>query len=191
MAPVAAAAGHLAGVTASLEIGNLVPGSASSLVPPGFKPTTYLCVEYKGMAVELGNLFRARDCKLAPTIRFAPEACSQKGASAKTYYTLMLVDPESPTPGRFCRHWVLPGLQPIDDIDGTVTQTRPASTEYLGPRNESQPHRYLFLLFREPEDLSLGHDDASDTRQFDAVGFIAKHGLELIGVNWMLGLGDG
>lgn len=60
----------------------------------------------------------------------------------------------------------------------------------------SQPHRYLFLLFREPHGLALTKDDVGgeefvQRRSFDAVTFIAKHQLRLVSLNWMKGAGDG
>jgi hypothetical protein len=63
-------------------------------------------------------------------------------------------------------------------------------------RYSSDPHRYLFLLFREPEGLNLskadvGGEEFVDRRSFPAAEWTAKHGLELAGVNWMLGAGDG
>lgn len=57
----------------SLEKANLVPGSAASLIPEGFKPTTQLSVAFNGRDVSLGNLFRASECKIAPSITFSPE----------------------------------------------------------------------------------------------------------------------
>jgi phosphatidylethanolamine-binding protein (PEBP) family uncharacterized protein len=147
---------------------------------------------------------------------------------------LMLVDPDAPTPDEpkfaFWRHWVLPGLQPLRDVEGVVGETRRALTEYLapGPKDEcvlfalrrfrqvlhqslrltceklsysnndysSRPHRYLFLLFREPHGLSLSKEDVGgeefvQRRSFDTATFITRHGLKLVGMNWMLGAGDG
>ncbi len=56
--------------------------------------------------------------------------------------------------------------------------------------NRSNPHRYLFLLFREPEGLKLGKDDVGgeefvQRRSFDAAAFVMKHNLVLVGANWM------
>lgn len=56
--------------------------------------------------------------------------------------------------------------------------------------NRSNPHRYLFLLFREPPTLALtksdvGGEEFVERRSFDAAAFIAKHKLQLVGVNWM------
>lgn len=53
-----------------------------------------------------------------------------QGGSSNSY-TLLLVDPDAPTPEdpkfAFWRHWVLPGLTAKGE------QTKPALTEYLGP----------------------------------------------------------
>jgi hypothetical protein len=52
------------------------------------------------------------------------------------------------------------------------------------------------LLFKEPEDLKLekkdvGGEEFVDRRSFGAREFVEKHGLELMGVQWMRGVGDG
>lgn len=63
-------------------------------------------------------------------------------------------------------------------------------------RVSSKPHRYLFLLFREPARLSLTKEDVGgeefvERRSFKPVEFARKHGLELVGMNWMTCAGDG
>lgn len=60
-------------LSSSLAEAKLVPGSAASLIPEGFKPTTNLKVSFDGKDVDLGNLFRASECKRAPSIRFDQE----------------------------------------------------------------------------------------------------------------------
>jgi phosphatidylethanolamine-binding protein (PEBP) family uncharacterized protein len=183
----------------TLKASALVPGPAEVLVPQDFTPTTALNVSYDGRALEYGNLFRARECKLPPAISFAPEANASSAAS----YLLMLVDPDAPTPEdpkfAFWRHWVIPGLQPTHGTDGqVVAETKRALTEYLGPgpKDDSTPHRYLFLLFREPASLDLakeavGGEEFVQRRSFDPVTFIKEHELKLVSVNWMRGAGDG
>ncbi|OAQ77961.1 phosphatidylethanolamine-binding protein [Purpureocillium lilacinum] len=205
----------------SLLRADLVPGCASGLIPSDFKPSTALAVAYDGKQVELGNLFRAYECKLAPFISFEPEVRSYIPFSSPLFpihqrrkeaeranvpssasYTLMLVDPDAPTPEdpkfAFWRHWVLPGLQPLAGVDGVVAQTKPAVTDYLGPgpKDSSNPHRYLFLLFREPDGLDLTEADVGghefpQRRSFDAPAFVEQHKLTLVAVNWMRGAGDG
>ncbi|UNI17121.1 hypothetical protein JDV02_003497 [Purpureocillium takamizusanense] len=185
-------------LAASLLGAGLVPGRASGFIPADFTPGTSLSVAYDGRPVELGNLFRAYECKLAPFISFQPET----DVPSTTSYMLMLVDPDAPTPEdpkfAFWRHWLLPGLQPLAGVDGVVAQTKPAVTEYLGPgpKDSSRPHRYLFLLFREPDGLDLAEADVGgqefeQRRSFDTPAFVERHGLTLVAVNWMRGAGDG
>lgn len=54
----------------------------------------------------------------------------------------------------------------------------------------SKPHRYLFLLYREPPNLDmnkndLGGDEAEQRLHFQPSVFAEKHGLTLVGLNWM------
>ncbi|CZT08315.1 uncharacterized protein RAG0_13432 [Rhynchosporium agropyri] len=106
-------------------------------------------------------------------------------------------------PGSFKLSKVVSGLQPSKGAPGTIATeqtlaSKPALTEYLGPgpKDDSTSHRYLFLLFRKPGNLSLSKSDVGgeeffDLRSFKAAEWVAEHGLELVSVNWMLGAGDG
>ncbi|CAF3457876.1 hypothetical protein SNK03_005542 [Fusarium graminearum] len=181
----------------SLAEAKLVPGAAASLIPEGFKPSVNLRVSFDGKDVELGNLFRATECKRSPSILFDQEADAPGDAT----YMLLLVDPDAPTPDdpkfAFWRHWVLPGLRPLGSADA-VAQIQPALTEYLGPgpKDDSKPHRYLLLLYRQPSNLDLTKDDVggeefTQRRSFDTAKFVEKYDLQLVGVNWFLGAGDG
>ncbi|RYP10708.1 hypothetical protein DL764_000498 [Monosporascus ibericus] len=183
----------------SLAKANLVPGSAAGLIPADFRPTTKLEVAFGDKAVDLGNFFRAGECKQAPGVSFAfaPDATGDAGGS----YTLILTDPDAPTPDdpkfAFWRHWVVAGLKPGGG--NAVAQLKePALTEYLGPgpKDDSKPHRYLFLLFREPVGLALTKEDVGgeefvQRRSFKPAEFAKKHGLKLVSVNWMTCAGDG
>ncbi|EFQ36187.1 phosphatidylethanolamine-binding protein [Colletotrichum graminicola] len=188
---------HAQKLTSSLEQAKLVPGAAGALIPEGFEPTTKLEVSFAGKAVDAGNFFRAGECKVAPSVSFAGEA----GAPAGACYTLFLTDPDAPTPDNpqfaFWRHWVVPGLQPLSGDGGVVAQGKPALTEFLGPgpKDDSKPHRYLFLLYREPHGLDLKKEDVGgeefvERRSWKPAEFAEKHGLKLVGVNWMTCAGD-
>jgi phosphatidylethanolamine-binding protein len=123
----------------------------------------------------------------------------ETNASASTTYTLLLIDPDAPTPDdpnfAYWRHWVITSI-PAGSSD--VAQSGKILTEYLGPgpKDDSKPHRYLFLLFREPEGMKVGKEDVGgeefvQRRSFGAKEWVEKWGLQLVGVNWMLGAGDG
>ncbi|KAL4759433.1 YbhB/YbcL family Raf kinase inhibitor-like protein [Aspergillus foveolatus] len=185
---------HAQALATSLSQAALVPGSAP-LIPDNFKPTTELNVSFGEKAVSLGNLFRVSEVKSAPTVSFVKEEQAPEGQ----LYTLLLVDPDAPTPDdpkfAYWRHWVVSGLTASQGINAESAKTL---TEYLGPgpKDDSRPHRYLFLLFREPEGLALSKEDVGgeefvQRRSFQAAEWVQKHGLVLVGVDWMLGAGDG
>ncbi|KAH8432765.1 YbhB/YbcL family Raf kinase inhibitor-like protein [Aspergillus melleus] len=185
-------AAHAQDLSASLAKAGLVPGSAP-LIPDTFTPSTQVTVAFGEKVVQLGNLFRASECKTAPSVEFT----SEQDVDSSKRYTLLLVDPDAPTPDEpkfaYWRHWVVSGLAPSGESD-----SKKVLTEYLGPgpKDESKPHRYLYLLFREPEGFNLNKEDVGgeefvERRSFKAAEWVDKHGLVLVGVNWMLGAGDG
>ncbi|KAL4874582.1 phosphatidylethanolamine-binding protein [Aspergillus karnatakaensis] len=183
---------HTQSLLSSLSQANLVPGSAP-LIPDTFKPSTQLNIAFGDKAIEHGNLFRVSEVKAAPSIQFDKEP----NASGSQTYTLLLIDPDAPTPDdpkfAYWRHWVVSGLKAGEKVENVT-----ALTEYLGPgpKDDSRPHRYLLLLFREPEGLSLTKEDVGgeefvQRRSFKAAEWVQAHGLELVAVNWFLGAGDG
>jgi phosphatidylethanolamine-binding protein (PEBP) family uncharacterized protein len=127
----------------------------------------------------------------------------QAGASANTTYTFLLVDPDAPTPDdpkfAYWRHWVVSSIPSSGDATNDAAKSGKTLTEYLGPgpKDDSKPHRYMFLLYREPEGLreltkeDVGGEEFVQRRSFGAKEWTVKFGLELVGVNWMLGAGDG
>ncbi|KAI0402718.1 phosphatidylethanolamine-binding protein [Xylaria palmicola] len=180
---------HAAALTASLAKADLVPGVAAGLIAEGFRPTTKLNVRFGDKALALGTFLRAGECKQAPTVTFSTEP----GAPQDAAYSLMLMDPDAPTPDdrkfAFWRHWVLSGLRP----EGAAAAADVSElTVYLGPGpgEASKPHRYLFLLYREPEGWSISKEDVggeefTQRRSFKPAEFAERHGLRLVGVNWM------
>lgn len=85
---------HAAALATSLTEADLVPGPASGLIPPDFKPTTHLAVTFGDKSAEVGTFFRAGECKQNPHILFGPELEAPTDSS----YTLILTDPDAPTP---------------------------------------------------------------------------------------------
>lgn len=66
----------------------------------------------------------------------------------------------------------------------------------LNRRSSSKPHRYLFLLYRAPENWQPTKDDVGGAefvqrRSFKAAEFAETHGLRLVALNWMTVAGDG
>ncbi|KAL4897074.1 phosphatidylethanolamine-binding protein [Aspergillus ambiguus] len=181
----------------SLSQSGILTPDLQPLLSPNFVPTTALTVQFGESPVSFGSFFRASECKEAPTVSFSKEA---DDPNASKRYTLLLIDPDAPTPDdpkfAYWRHWVVSGLRPAEA--GDVTDTATVLTEYLGPgpKDESKPHRYLYLLFREPEQFTLSKNDVggeefTQRRSFKAAEWVEQYGLKLVAVNWMRGVGDG
>ncbi|POR34943.1 Phosphatidylethanolamine-binding protein [Tolypocladium paradoxum] len=93
-------------------------------------------------------------------------------------------------PGPRDGHVVIPGSLPgILSLSSQHCRLRENRLNMSLSRNthtdkpSSKPHRHIFLLFREPAAMAL--------RSPDAAASVAKNKLRPVGVNWMLGAGDG
>lgn len=206
----------------SLIAANLTAG-ANPLVPSGFKPTVDLILSYGGSQVTMGNLFPTTVCTNPPNITFF----SEDPAKSSLSYTVMLIDPDAPTPqspiyADWC-HWILPGLRPTsyNEIIKTlsnssdsasdnetasdaekVIQTRMPIVPYYppSPNPRSDPHRYIFLLYREPsprldsyvalksEDIGISNTSAMTRKSFNTSLFVETYQLTLVGANWFRGV---
>ncbi|KAH6855918.1 phosphatidylethanolamine-binding protein [Chaetomium sp. MPI-CAGE-AT-0009] len=193
---------------ASLKQANLLP---SKPIPADFTPTFELTVRFPGSqaAISNGTLKRVSEVSQAPAISISTIPGSESSDPKPTRLTLLLIDPDAPTPDdpkfAYWRHWVVTGIPapsgaPLESegSEGSVVGAGRTLTAYLapGPKDESGPHRYLFLLFAEPEGLGLQAGDVGgeafvERRSFGVDGFVERHGLRLVGVQWMRGVGDG
>ncbi|CAO2647642.1 Nn.00g085640.m01.CDS01 [Neocucurbitaria sp. VM-36] len=179
----------------SLRSANLFP---SKVIPESFAPTFTLSVKFSSISPEHGSLVRVSDVDQQPIVSIT--STSSNSNSLAQSFTFMLIDPDAPTPDdpkfAYWRHWVVMNIPSTTSSD--ITKAGRTLTPYLapGPKDESQPHRYLFLLFSQPEGLKLergdvGGEEFVDRRSFRAEEFVARYGLELLGVQWMRGVGNG
>ncbi|KAF9891096.1 hypothetical protein FE257_005031 [Aspergillus nanangensis] len=169
----------------TLAQSGLLTSDLQALIPQGFSPSTELSIRFGTKPLSLGNIFRASECKEVPLVSFAKEV---DDTNASRLYTLLLIDPDAPTPDdpkfTYWRHWVVKGLRPVE-TGGPVTISD-VLTAYLGPGPKDE----------EPDNLSLSKEDIGgeefvQRRSFKAVEWVEQHGLQLVGVNWMRGVGDG
>ncbi|CAG8959728.1 hypothetical protein HYFRA_00001634 [Hymenoscyphus fraxineus] len=167
------------------------------LLPADFTPSTELVIKYGEKTVEFGNFLRTGETLEIPSVTFAAEA-TKTGST----YTLIMVDPDAPTPEdpkyAYWRHWVATGLQASSSSSENTDLSHTPVTKYFGPGPKDEvatPHRYLFLLYREPTGFKVGKEEVGgeefvDRRSFKADDFAGKFGLELVSVNWFSGVGD-
>lgn len=92
--------------------------------------------------MNLGNQLTPTKVKDIPTLKWDAE----EGA----YYTVMMVDPDAPSranPIFEFRHWL------VMNVPGTEIEKGDAITEYVGsgPPKRSGLHRYVFLVFKQPD----------------------------------------
>ncbi|KAH7381194.1 phosphatidylethanolamine-binding protein [Phaeosphaeria sp. MPI-PUGE-AT-0046c] len=175
---------------------NPPPFSPPPLIPSSFTPTLSLTITYPSLSPSSGSLIRVHQAATQPVISISPSP--PPGSN----YTFMLIDPDAPTPAdpkfAYWRHWVVSNISSANLDSDDIVKAGNTLTPYLapGPKDESGPHRYLFLLFKEPEGLEVrkedvGGDEFVERRSFGAREFVEKWGLELVGVQWMRGVGDG
>lgn len=76
-------------VVGSLKDAELVPGPAAThkVIPQDFQPRTQLDISFAGKAVDLGNLFRATECRVAPSVAFKGEV-STWSQSVVRFFTI-------------------------------------------------------------------------------------------------------
>jgi phosphatidylethanolamine-binding protein (PEBP) family uncharacterized protein len=186
----------------SLKGANLLP---SKVIPQDFTPAFHLDVRFPTRAISNGTLVRVSEVKETPSISTSAISSDSTTTPTTQKFTFMLIDPDAPTPDDpkfgYWRHWVVTNIpaQSQERKEGSVVDTGKTLTQYLapGPKDESGPHRYLFLLFAEPEQglklekSDVGGEEFVERRSFRAEEFVQRHGLRLVGVQWMRGVGDG
>ncbi|TPX58168.1 hypothetical protein PhCBS80983_g03300 [Powellomyces hirtus] len=170
-----AATPDLSAVTAALTAAGVIPD-----VIDAFTPTIELKVTYPVGDVTLGNNITPQQAATQPIVTYT--------AAATDLFTIIMTDPDVPSRaearnGQF-RHWTFVNIKGSDVANGT-----PGSV-YLGPGPPpgSGPHRYTFLLFKQPGQLdpaALGINN-NNRAQFRAQTFATQQGLTLVGANFML-----
>lgn len=104
-----------------------------------------------------------------------------------------MVDPDVPMPGGTATvpairylHWAVYDAQ----ADCVQDQNRMAAPFYQNPSPASiEPHRYTFLLYRQPADFQLTVTDRGNLglrAGFDLDNFVVTKGLTLVGGNFFL-----
>lgn len=200
----------LSNVSLALRKDGIIP----DVIPEDFRPSTLFSVSWpqSGAEAMLGNILTKTDTQLEPSVEITPLNSTDGGT-----YTIAMLDPDAPSKqdpkfGPF-RHWVTQGLRPPTtseivaaastgrDLGDPLTEplsastTKPAITPYRppGPGSGTGMHRYVFLLFKEPdtgyvvsEDAIERGSDLEQRRRWSATDFAKKHGLTLVGANYFL-----
>ncbi|KAL9233531.1 hypothetical protein vseg_008515 [Gypsophila vaccaria] len=119
----------------------LVLGRVVGDVLDPFNRTLSLTVTYNGRVVNNGCEFRPSQVVNQPRVDIG-------GDDLRTFYTLVMVDPDAPSPSdpnlREYLHWL------VTDIPGTTSATfGKEEFGYERPLPSSGIHRFIFVLFRQ------------------------------------------
>ncbi|PSC72839.1 MOTHER of FT and TF 1-like isoform B [Micractinium conductrix] len=167
-------------VGASLEQAKIIPDILDRVSAAS---QAQLVVEFQGKAVQHGELLTPAATKSAPVARV-------KGGAEGGLFTILCTDPDPPDPAapkfREWLHWIVANVP--SGGDSTQGQT---VTPYRGPSPPIGTHRYVFMLFQQPnqEPLQLsdpsGGDPMARRASFSTRKFAAAHSLgDPVAVTW-------
>ncbi|BGP12678.1 hypothetical protein JCM10213_008815 [Rhodosporidiobolus nylandii] len=151
----------------------------SSVIPTTFQSLISVHATYGAFGdIQPGGTYSVADTQAEPSVSFN----AAPGEEAK--YTIVLADPDAPSRDdpkwSPYRHWVLSDVVPGQAAGQTLTK-------YLGPAPPagSGPHRYVFLVYKQPLDHTpeLGVD-AEERPSFALRDFVRNNELELVGATF-------
>lgn len=152
-----------------MEANEIVPDVIDE-VPPNVVNVIY--PEKK--AVNLGNELAPSEVKEQPTVSW--------DSDPNSYYTLAMVDPDAPSRAepqfREFNHWLVCNIKGSDVSKGDVVTAYTGS----GPPKGTGLHRYVFLVYRQPNKIDVdeprtGPTSRAHRRSFSVRKFAQKYQL--------------
>ncbi|XP_057246677.1 CEN-like protein 4 isoform X2 [Beta vulgaris subsp. vulgaris] len=139
----------------------IVGGVIGDVIDP-FNPSVHMCINYNSKQVFNGS-------ELLPSAVTSKPRVQINGADMRTFFTLVLTDPDVPGPSdpylREHLHWI------VSDIPGTTDSTFEL-IRYEIPRPNIGIHRFIYILFKQKRRQTVLHLPSSrdyfNTRQFAA-----------------------
>lgn len=164
-----------------LQNADIVPG----LLPNFAATAENFLLTYGNVSADWGNTSPLAAVAAQPQISFGADQNATKGNA--TRYTVVMFDPDAPTPqnpnASLIRHWTVANLGPRGvNLSDTATLS-----PYLSPSPPagSDPHRYIFALFRQPATGTVSlFNQSSSPRNFQIAPFINQNNLTLINANF-------
>ncbi|MCD7453302.1 hypothetical protein HAX54_020467 [Datura stramonium] len=151
----------------------LVAGKVIGDVLDMFVPVVEFTVEYASKQISNNG------------VEIKPDAAAQKprvhiqgSRDSNNLYTLVMADPDAPSPSeptfREWLHWI------VTDIPegGDASEGREV-VEYMGPKPPAGKHRYVFTLFRQTEAEQVPHKPPEGRSNFKTRQFASDNGLGL------------
>ncbi|KAJ4792821.1 Protein MOTHER of FT and TF 1 [Rhynchospora pubera] len=154
----------MARVINALIIGNVIWDVVDTFVP-----TVNMLVNYGGKEIITG-------CDLKPSILNDPPAIHISGGRCNDLYTLVMIDPDSPSPCDFNMreflHWVVINIPGGSDGVSRGYEVVP----YLAPNPQVGVHRFVLVLFQQ-HSLLRGICEMNTRARFCTRDFSRDHNL--------------
>ncbi|KAI9663039.1 MAG: hypothetical protein M1821_008087 [Bathelium mastoideum] len=184
--------------TSIAEFAKRASGSSSGSIPPNFSPsaTTQLNVAFQGQEVTPGEHLSMSTVKNQPQIGLQSLPAS---ASSSSLFTVIMIDPDAPTPQQPTEaqilHWLQPSVRVSTNSSSTssasalspitLAASAPPQATYLQPSPPpgSAAHRYIQYLFVQPKDFQIpaafaDFGKGSNRSSFDVASFVQASGLQ-------------
>ncbi|KAF4386926.1 hypothetical protein F8388_006881 [Cannabis sativa] len=148
----------------------LVVGKVIGDVVDMFNPTTEFTIHYGSKQISNGY-------EIKPSAAVdKPKAQILGPRNQANLYTLVMVDPDAPSPSepalREWLHWIV-----IDIPEGFDATKGKDLVEYMGPQPPTGIHRYVLALFRQSEGSMAGVPAPEIRSNFSTRQFAAHYGL--------------
>ncbi|GAQ88849.1 hypothetical protein KFL_004640060 [Klebsormidium nitens] len=145
-----------------------------------FQPSVQLKVTYGSSEVVNGVALRPEGTQEPPKVIISGHV--EKDAK----YTLVVTDPDAPSPDdpKFAEflHWIvanIPGSEAAEEKD--ISHAGEELMPYTGPAPPMGVHRYIFILFKQSQDLSK-EAAPEDRKLFKVRQWAEEHGLTPVGI---------
>lgn len=133
-----------------------------------FDPLATLSLNFDGEDVPAGTLLTVEESGPQPVITLTP---ANSTVDLGDVFTLALVDPGAigGVTGQQTRHWLVNGVTIGDDGALVIPPSEEAITPYGGPYppDTDSAHRYVFLLYQQPESFAPEGDLANPGQPID------------------------
>ncbi|XP_076060890.1 protein D3-like [Oratosquilla oratoria] len=145
-------------------------------------PPHVVQVKFNDLEVQLGNTLTPTQVQKPPTVLTWP-------AEDGSLYTLCMTDPDAPSREspkyREWHHWL------VVNVPGTNVDQGETLSQYVGsgPPKGTGLHRYVYLVFKQPGQLSCDEPKLTNTSGdhrgcFSIKKFASKYNLKLVAGNF-------
>ena len=123
-------------------------------------------VLYNGRQLTYDDNITIEESQIAPVVNYNKDI--------NKWYTLMMVDPDAPSPSnpkyRYWLHWLV--VNQSTDSDGNIIN------EYNGPNPPEGSHRYYICILNQPSYIS--GIKKQERKRFQVSDFVNEYDLKLI-----------